>query len=103
MSDLMLKGVLRMPYHMVMGDAVSAVQFYERAQEALDRMERAEKALNEAATSLETLAALSGRKTYGDPPIDTYMETFLQVRGYAASRAKVAREALAALSAKAPQ
>lgn len=54
------------------------------------------KALRDAATSLETIASLAGRKTYGDPPIETYMDTFMDVRLYAAARAKVAREALAA-------
>lgn len=52
-------------------------------------------ALQAAATSLETVATLSGRATYGNPPVDTCMETFTQVRGYAHSRAKVARDALA--------
>ena len=58
------------------------------------------KALCEAATSLETIASLSGRKTYGNPPIETYMDTFVDVRLYAAARAKVAREALAHISAR---
>jgi hypothetical protein len=53
-------------------------------------------ALNDAATSLETLASLSGRKNYGAPPIATYMDTFMDVRLYAAARAKVARSALSA-------
>ena len=38
MSDLMLHGILRMPLEMAMGDKISQYQFYERAQEALDRM-----------------------------------------------------------------
>ena len=42
MSDLMLHGVLRMPLEMAMGDKISQYQFYERAQEALDRMVIAE-------------------------------------------------------------
>lgn len=53
-------------------------------------------ALHDAATSLETIASLAGRKTYGNPPIETYMDTFTDVRLYAVARAKVAREALAA-------
>jgi hypothetical protein len=53
-------------------------------------------ALHGAATSLETISMLSGRVSYGNPPIPTYMEDFSQVRGFAANRAKVAREALAA-------
>jgi hypothetical protein len=59
-------------------------------------------ALKEAATSLETLSSLSGRNSYGDPPIKTHMDTFLDVRLYAAARAKVAREAIAALGASTP-
>ncbi|HEY0955779.1 MAG TPA: hypothetical protein VGE36_13525 [Roseateles sp.] len=53
------------------------------------------KALHDAATSLETLSHLAGRETFGDPPIETYLDSFTQVRGYAASRAGAAREALA--------
>lgn len=46
-----------------------------------------ETALHEAASSLETISASAGR--------DEYMEDMLQVRGYANSRATVARSALA--------
>jgi len=57
-----------------------------------------QKALQDAATSLETISRLAGRSHYvGDDGerVETYMEHFDQVRGYAASRASVAREALA--------
>ena len=40
MSDIMLFGVLRMPYNMVMGDEMSRIQFYSRAQQAADRLEK---------------------------------------------------------------
>lgn len=53
-----------------------------------------EQALHDAATSLETISQLAGRKSCGHPPIETHMDTFMDVRMYAASRAKVAREAL---------
>ena len=46
MSDLMLHGVLRMPLEMAMGDKISQYQFYQRAQEALDRMIIAEEQVN---------------------------------------------------------
>lgn len=52
------------------------------------------KALHDAATSLETIASLAGRKTYGEPPIETYLDTFLDVRLYAAARARAAREVM---------
>ena len=52
-------------------------------------------ALKDATTSLETISLLSGRKTFGQPPIETYMEDFMQVRGYANSRMTVARAAIA--------
>ncbi len=51
-------------------------------------------ALDHAATSLETISRLAGRPFYGNPPIETYMETPLEIRGYAAARAGVAREAI---------
>lgn len=42
MSDVMLLGVLRMPYELAMHDELSRRQFYERAQEAADRIEAAD-------------------------------------------------------------
>jgi len=40
MSDLMLFGILRMPYDMAMGDDLSRVQFHAAAQRAADEIER---------------------------------------------------------------
>ena len=57
-------------------------------------------ALKDATQSLETISMLAGRKTYGNPPLETFMETFSAVRGYAISRAGVGREAIAAINAK---
>lgn len=48
MSDVMLFGVLRMPYEMAMGDELSRRQFYSRVQEAADRLEMAERATQPA-------------------------------------------------------
>jgi hypothetical protein len=42
MSDVMLYGVLRMRYEMAMGSEMSRYQFYQRAQEAANRLEAAE-------------------------------------------------------------
>lgn len=39
MSDVMLFGVLRMPYEMAMSDELSRYQFWQRAQEAASRMD----------------------------------------------------------------
>ena len=52
-------------------------------------------ALKDAARSLETVSKLAGRATYGNPPIDTFMQHHDEVRGYAALRAGVAFESLA--------
>lgn len=63
--------------------------------------EAAQRALIEAATSLETISRLAGKTHYvGDDGerIETYMGHHDQVRGYAQSRAAAAREALAALA-----
>ena len=50
MSDVMLLGVLNMPYEMAMNDELSRFQFYQRAQDAVARMiiaeERVDKLLN---------------------------------------------------------
>ena len=40
MSDLMLTAVLSMPYDMAMADDLSRRQFYDRAQQALEEIER---------------------------------------------------------------
>ena len=42
MSDVMLFGVLKMPYEMAMGHELSRRQYWQRAQEAAERLERAE-------------------------------------------------------------
>lgn len=42
MSDVMLYGVLRMPFKMAMSDEMSRYQFYQRVQEAATRLEAAE-------------------------------------------------------------
>ncbi len=39
MSDVMLFGVLKMPYEMAMADELSRRQFYDRVQEAVARLE----------------------------------------------------------------
>jgi hypothetical protein len=39
MSDTMLFGVLKMPFEMAMRDEMSRIQFYQRVQELVDRME----------------------------------------------------------------
>jgi len=62
----------------------------------LAERDRLREALKDAAQSLETIASLAGRKTFNIPPVDTCMGHFDQVRGYAASRAGVARQALGA-------
>jgi hypothetical protein len=47
MSDVMLFGVLRMPMEMAMADDLSRMQFYQRAQQAADRIEELERHLAE--------------------------------------------------------
>ncbi len=42
MSDVMLFGVLGMPYEMAMGDEMSRLQFYGRVGEAVERLQKAE-------------------------------------------------------------
>lgn len=42
MSDLMFWAVLKMPYEMAMSDELSRLQFYQRVEEAVKRLERAE-------------------------------------------------------------
>lgn len=47
MSDVMFYGVLRMPYELAMSDHMSRMQFYNRAQEAANRVEAADKRIAE--------------------------------------------------------
>lgn len=75
-------------------------EFAAPAGEQVRLTDAALSALRDAATSLETISRLAGRKTYGQPPIETFMDSFADVRAYAASRASVARTALAAHEAK---
>ena len=42
MSDVMLFGVLRMPYELAMSNELSRMQFHDRAQQAADRIEQAD-------------------------------------------------------------
>lgn len=57
MSDLMFYGVLRMPYEMAMGNEISRYQFYQTAQAAADRLERAD----ELRVAVETFIKAKGR------------------------------------------
>ena len=59
-------------------------------------LEQLVKALKDAQQSLETISMLAGRATYGNPPIETFMQRPDEIRGYAASRAGCATEALSA-------
>lgn len=43
MSDIMLLGVLRMPYELAMSDDLSSMQFHQRAQQAADRIAELER------------------------------------------------------------
>lgn len=38
-NDIMLSGVIRMPFEMAMADPISRMQFYQRAQQALNELE----------------------------------------------------------------
>ena len=76
-------------------DVVTTINMLgQMADELRTRLAEVERGLADAAQSLETVASLSGRKSYGMPPIETYMETFMEVRAYAAARAGVARETI---------
>ena len=52
MSDVMLFGVLKMPYELAMGHELSRRQYWQRAQEAAERLERAEAELARALDAL---------------------------------------------------
>jgi hypothetical protein len=70
----------------------------ERDERQAARCKELEEALNDAATSLETLHRLSGKTHYatGGELIETFMGTLPEIRHYALSRAGCARSALSA-------
>lgn len=63
MSDVMFFGVLRMPYEMAMRDELSRRQFYDRAQEAADRLEAAERATPPSPSTAPTAEMIERMKS----------------------------------------
>ena len=61
MSDLMLYGVLRMPYEMAMEGELSRQQFYDRVQEAARRLQAAEARLAEIDATMPSLVPVADR------------------------------------------
>ena len=64
MSDVMLFGVLRMPYDMAMATQISRHQYWQRGQEAADRIEALEK-------TLRKIISLRPDPEFGTPPLAT--------------------------------
>ncbi len=66
MSDLMLFGVLQMPYDMAMGDEFSRRQFYDRVQQAVALLKAGgrDATIEEAAKVAEN--TICGWNDYGD-------------------------------------
>lgn len=61
MSDLMFYSILRMPYEMAMSDEMSRFQFYRNAQEAANRVERAESQLQALRDAMAAFIKAKGR------------------------------------------
>jgi hypothetical protein len=57
----MFYGVLRMPYEMAMDGEISRWQFWQRAQEAVERVAKAEARVAELSAAIDKLAACKGR------------------------------------------
>ena len=55
MSDIMLEGVLRMPYEMAMESEIGRYQYWQRAQQALDEIESLRQQLAECREEREWL------------------------------------------------
>ena len=60
MSDVMLFGVLRMPYDMAMDGEIARRQFYDRAQQAADKAELLQTAGNAVIAAFEDLGRTNG-------------------------------------------
>ena len=71
-NDLMLSGVLRMPFDMAMASEISRLQFYHRAQQALDELDalqsqdREDDPLQAAANWLVNAANLTATQLAGN-------------------------------------
>lgn len=76
MSDVMFYGVLRMPYEMAMEGEISRIQFYGRAQQAAERVERAESELNAARALLREVVDMVSSEEYNDTirKADAYLD-----------------------------
>lgn len=61
MSDVMLFGVLRMPYELAMSSELLRRQFWDRAQEAADRLAAAESRAEAAEAERDALREVLGR------------------------------------------
>ena len=59
MSDTMLIGVLKMPYELAMNSEMSRTQFYDRAQEAVERIETQEETIRRLMVLLKAGHVLS--------------------------------------------
>jgi hypothetical protein len=63
MSDVMLLGVLRMPYDLAMSDDLSRIQFHGRAQQAADRIEADDAAIAQLQQQVAALEKLNANLT----------------------------------------
>lgn len=52
MSDIMLVGVLNMPYEMAMSSELSRTQYYQRAQQAIKKLDELEELLSDRQSDL---------------------------------------------------
>lgn len=52
-NDIMLSGVIRMPFEMAMADPISRMQFYQRAQQALNELESLQHSCKETSQDRE--------------------------------------------------
>jgi hypothetical protein len=75
MSEVMLEGVLKMPYEMAMANDLSRQQYYSRAQEALRKIEEFEKVCDTAYVVVGELLSACG--LFGTDVGDRILDMFL--------------------------
>jgi len=103
MGDVMLYGVLRMPFDMAMSGYLSQRQFYDRAQEAARRLEAAEARLAEIDSAAPPSPSTAPVKAHvAREVVNRLRDTALEFHAHGSLRERLARELAPLLVASRP-
>ena len=103
MGDVMLYGVLRMPFDMAMSGYLSQRQFYDRVQEAARRLEAAEARLAEIDSAAPPSPSTAPVKDHvAREVVNRLRDTALEFHAHGSLRERLARELAPLLVASRP-